>query len=76
MIGGSANPATDAAGNALPYFRRYRQYYFSLDVALHRLPVKSAFLKTLCNAFGFIKIPFPTLEFNQGEGVKFYPVYF
>lgn len=56
--------------------QRYRQYYFSLDVDLTRIKTNNKFLKTFFNAFGFLKFPMPTIEFNQFGKTKFYPIYF
>lgn len=53
-----------------------RQYYLSLDVDLRKIPVKSHFLKALFKTLNVIKIPMPTLEFNEQEGVRFHPLYF
>lgn len=59
-----------------PDIRRYRQYYLSLDIDLTRIKTKSKFLNTLLGAFGFLKFPLPTIEFNQGGNTKFYAIYF
>ncbi|NQX98542.1 MAG: DUF2279 domain-containing protein [Flavobacteriales bacterium] len=59
-----------------PTIKRQRQYYLSLDIDLTRIKTKSKFANTLLGAFGFIKFPLPTIEFNQHDGVKFYGVYF
>lgn len=53
-----------------------RQYYLSLDIDLRALPAEQAWLKGLFKALNFIKIPMPTLEFNQKTGARFYPLYF
>ena len=55
---------------------RNRQYYISLDIDLTRIKTKSKFANIFFNAFGFIKFPLPTIEFNEGGNVKFYAVYF
>lgn len=70
MIGGMSNPNIDSNGNALPYFKRSRQYYLSLDVELSRIHTRSAFLNSLFKAIGFIKFPAPTLEYREGNGLK------
>ena len=69
MIGAFENPS---------YFldQRERQYYLSLDIDLTRIKTKSKFANTVLGAFGFIKFPLPTLEFNQRSGTRFYGVYF
>lgn len=57
-------------------FERKRQYYLSLDIDLSRIESNSDLLNALKKAFGFIKIPSPTLEFNQGGGMNYYWMYF
>ena len=54
---------------------RYRQFLFSFDIDLHRLEIKNKFLKGFVHAFGFVKIPFPTIEINNGS-LQFHPIYF
>jgi hypothetical protein len=69
MIGGYSNPLVkDEFGNSLT-FERYRQFYLSLDIDLTRIKTRSAFLRGLFMAIGFIKIPAPALEFSK-YGVK------
>lgn len=55
---------------------RRRQFYLSLDVDLTKIKTKSNVLKTIFDVFNVIKVPFPTLEFNDNGRVKWYPVYF
>jgi len=55
---------------------RIRQYYFSFDVDLTRIRTNSHVLKTLFDVFNTIKVPFPTLEFNDENGILFHRVYF
>lgn len=55
---------------------RYRQYYLSLDVDLTQIPTNSPYLKMLFEVLNIVKFPAPALEFNQGQGVKFRPIYF
>lgn len=74
MLGGFENPS-EIDGVPLPYFDRYRQYYFSLDVDLSRIPTHSKFLRSVLNVLSFIKIPMPTVEFSK-KGIEFYPLYF
>lgn len=69
MTGGSSNPPYfDASGKEV-VFDRYRQFYLSLDADLTKIKTRSRFLKTLFTAVGFIKIPFPAVEFSK-YGVK------
>lgn len=59
-----------------PEIIRYRQYYVSLDIDLTRIKTKSKLANTLLGAFGFVKFPLPTVEFNSLGKTKFYGVYF
>lgn len=55
---------------------RVRQYYFSLDVDLSRIKTNSHFLRTVFDVFNVIKVPFPTVEFNEENGIKLHGIYF
>jgi len=75
MLGAKVNPKY-IEGNPLPYYQRYRQYFFSLDIDMARIKTKSHFARFLLNGLNFIKIPFPTLEYNEKDGVVFHFLYF
>jgi len=53
-----------------------RQYFLSLDVDLTKIKTNSHFLKTLFDVFNLIKVPFPTVEFTEKNGIKVHSVYF
>jgi uncharacterized protein YfiM (DUF2279 family) len=55
---------------------RIRQYYLSLDVDLTRIKTNSHVLKTVFELLNVIKLPFPTVEFNDKNGIKFHAIYF
>ncbi len=55
---------TQYNGIEIPETKRYRQYLFSLDIDWTKIETNSGFLKTLFTAMTFIKLPFPTLEYN------------
>ena len=55
---------------------RQRQYYLSLDVDLSKIKTNSRFLRSLFDVFNTIKVPFPTLELNDKNGLKFHYIYF
>lgn len=75
MLGGHNNPV-EVDGESVPDFERYRQLYFSMDIDFTKIPTRSKFLKTVFIALSFVKIPFPTIEFNgQGETI-FHPIFF
>jgi hypothetical protein len=75
MTGGSSNP-TVVDGNSVPQFRRYRQYYASLDVDVTKIKTSLPLLNGFFKVFGFIKIPAPAIEFNEGGKTHFYFLYF
>jgi hypothetical protein len=54
----------------------YRQFYLSLDVDLTKIETKSHFLKSLFSIFNTIKIPAPTLQYDDYNGVKAHFIYF
>ncbi len=53
-----------------------RQFYLSLDVDLTKITTKSHFLKTLFSVFNTIKIPAPTLQYDEYNGLKAHFIYF
>ena len=53
-----------------------REFYVSLDVDLTKIETKSHFLKTLFSVFNTIKVPAPTLQIGDFNGVKGYLIYF
>ena len=75
MTGGSSNPLVNNKGISIPGFERERKFYFSFDADLWRIKKLPRFLKVFTRTFGFIRIPFPALEFSK-QGVSFKPLYF
>ncbi len=67
MTGGFSNPLQNSKGQILPLFAREKQYGFSLDFDLSKIPVKNKFLKHTLQIVSFIKIPFPQIYFKQGK---------
>lgn len=65
MTGGAANPSINEAGQPIPSFVRYRQYYFSFDVDFSRIPVKKKWLRTTLQLINFIKVPFPAIVMEK-----------
>jgi len=43
---------------------------------LHRIKTKKVWVNILLQTIGFIKIPFPTLEFNTDKGFVFHALKF
>jgi uncharacterized protein YfiM (DUF2279 family) len=77
-LGYSANGMISGHENLtiLPNIERYRQYLVSFDIDLTEIKTKSPFLNTFLTTFGFIKIPFPALEYNKMNGMKGHWIYF
>ncbi len=73
---GMISAEADKSGNLNQSFSRSRQFYLSLDLDLHRIKTKKIWLNTLLQTVGFIKIPFPTLEYNTDKGFDFHPLMF
>lgn len=63
-------------GKIIPQTERYRQFLLSLDVDWTKIETESGFLKTLLQGLTFIKLPFPTLEYNSKGRWKYYWMYF
>lgn len=75
LLGGSEN-LPEYEGQPLPDYKRTSQYFLTLDADLTRIKTRSKVLKGLFNLLGFIKIPFPTIEFNAEDKFKFHILYF
>ena len=52
-------------GVVLPKYKRYRQFYLSLDIDLSKVKTNSRFMSHVFNALSYIKIPLPTIEFSN-----------
>ena len=59
-----------------PEKQRTRQFYFSFDVDLTKIPTKNHTLKTVFSIFNTLKIPAPTFEINGRGETKFHVFYF
>ena len=54
---------------------RYRQFFLSFDIDLMRVKSKNKIFSVLSNIFGYIKIPFPTVEYSNNQ-FTLHPIYF
>ncbi len=82
------NIALGYGGNGMLYGSKYealdegfyqnskREFYLSLDVDLTKIETKSHFLKTLFSVFNTIKVPAPTLQIGDFNGIKGHLIYF
>lgn len=75
LLGPISNPAS-VDGITLPQHTRQRQYYLSMDVAWNRIKTNSAFLRFTFKVLSFVKLPFPTLEYNKENQFVFHWFYF
>jgi hypothetical protein len=75
MIGGYNNPDS-LNGVKIPNFSRYRQFYFSPDADLFRIPSTSPVFNSAAYLTRFSKIPGPALEWNKEKGIRFHPLYY
>jgi len=63
-------------GQPFTELERYRQYLFSLDIDFSKIQTNKKWLRSIFSAVNLIKIPFPALEINRVDGLKFRPLYF
>jgi hypothetical protein len=75
MLGADSNPG-EYNGEPLPYFERYSQYYLSLDIDLTKIRTRNETVRLLLNLIGYVKIPFPAVEFNRIDKVKWHWIYY
>ena len=75
MLGAKSNPP-EYNGEPLPPYERYSQCLFSLDVDLTKIKTKNETVRLLLNLVGYIKIPFPAVEFNKVDKVKWHWMYY
>lgn len=74
MLGEFENRKT-YRGKILPVYKRYRQYYLSLDINFSKIKTNSRPLKKIFDVLSYLKIPLPTLEFSNRK-LKGYLFYF
>lgn len=75
MIGAVKNP-TEINGKPIPVFKRYRQYYISLDADFKHLNNDNTSPKALLALPQIFKFPFPAIEINKVTPVKYHWLYF
>ncbi|MEN8248363.1 MAG: DUF2279 domain-containing protein [Bacteroidota bacterium] len=76
MIAEFKNPTRYPNGDPFPYLERYRQFVFSLDIDFTRIPTKRKWVKGVFTAINLIKVPFPALEINKVDGLRFRYLYY
>ncbi len=69
------NPEFDNDGNPIPHFDRVRQYYVSMDIDWTKIKTGSGFLRFVFKGLSFVKLPFPTLEYNSKDGLVWHWIY-
>ncbi|MBR6775631.1 MAG: DUF2279 domain-containing protein [Bacteroidales bacterium] len=63
-------------GQPIPEFDRVRQFIFSPDIDLTRIPVKNKFLKSTLKVLSFIKIPMPAVMCDSQGNFSWHWLYF
>jgi hypothetical protein len=74
MTGAKSN-SLSFENKVIPAFARQQLVYIAPDIDLTRIHTRSAALKWIFEAIGFLKFPLPALEFG-GQRVRFRPIYF
>ncbi|MCC9137443.1 DUF2279 domain-containing protein [Pontibacter silvestris] len=64
------------AANIAQGFKAHRQYYLSPDLNLMHFKGKNKLLKTALYVLSILKLPAPTLEYNNKDGFKTHLLYF
>jgi len=75
MLHPIANPSECVNGEPVDY-NRVRQYYISMDIDWTKIKTNSAFLRFVFKGLSFVKLPFPTLEYNNEDHLVFHWMYF
>ncbi len=75
MIGAESNPS-QYNGHPLPHFKRTAQFYLSADIDWTKIKTHSDILRFMFKLFSFVKLPFPTIEYNNNQGIVLHPLYF
>lgn len=75
LTGPPENPEYCENGDPVDY-DKVRQYYLSMDIDWTKIKTNSGALKFTFKLLSFIKLPFPTLEYNNQDGVKWHWIYF
>ena len=63
-------------GKPFPHFERYRQYMLSMDIDYSKIETNKKWLRSVLRMVNLIKVPFPAIEYNRIEGIKFHYLYF
>ena len=72
----TGDPRNQAANPAYAHLTRQRQYYFSLDIDLTKIPVKNRFLRNVLHTVNFVKIPLPAFEVQQNGNTQWHWMHF
>lgn len=75
MLSGPSNPENCVNGDVVDY-DRVRQYYLTMDIDWTKIKTNSGFLKFTFKLLSFVKLPFPTLEYNSQDGLVGHWIYF
>ncbi|SHN20999.1 DUF2279 domain-containing protein [Flavobacterium xinjiangense] len=62
--------------NSISNQQRVRQFYLSFDADLTKIKTNSHFLRIIFSILNTVKIPAPTIEIRQFNGIKWHLIYF
>ncbi len=57
-------------------FQPSSQWLVSFDVNWDKVPLRNKHLKNVLKVLNFIKLPFPAVQWANGSGITFHPIYF
>lgn len=63
-------------GESFPHLERYRQFVISLDIDFSKIKSKKKWVQKILRAANLVKLPFPALEINRIDEMRFRPFYF
>jgi len=72
----TGDPNEQAMNPRFDHLLRQRQFLFSLDVDLTKIPIKNRFWRNVVHSLNLVKIPFPTFELQQNGSTQWHWMYF
>lgn len=61
---------------AYSIYKRYRQYYFSLDIDWTKIKTRYKIMRIVLDAMMVVKMPFPAISFDAHKGLQSHLIYF
>ncbi|MBE2189697.1 MAG: hypothetical protein IAE98_09530 [Candidatus Kapabacteria bacterium] len=67
---------TEYNGVEIPQTERFRRFVISLDIDWAKIQTDSQLLKTILAGLTFIKLPFPAIEYNTMNELRFHWIFY